>query len=170
MKIKIITIFVLILLFVGLLFVRDYKKTIFETYKTEDKCAKSKSCKKCLNIGICGWSTDNNTCIPIPQNATGVILNKDDCLDIYVEIDNVSQDNGQDTTPQSSTQQLQTITQQAQMMQPSSVIIQGQPQNIIQPSQTNIPTPAAVPAPLPVSPNKPQIPSGAKFSGGGKVV
>ena len=77
--------FILLILLVCTVLLTSYRKGILhhtnaELFNDLGMCKKIKSCKKCLTTSICGWSPEES-CIPIPQNITGLTLLKSKCTD-----------------------------------------------------------------------------------------
>jgi hypothetical protein len=82
MKIKYFFIIALIILMISTVILTYYRKNkisvYIEGFYVSDRCKKHNNCKNCLNTGECAW-TQNNICISIPENSTGLLLNKSDC-------------------------------------------------------------------------------------------
>ena len=78
---------ILILITVGLMIHQDYLITKYtEKFNDLGKCQTYKNCKKCLSSAICAWSNENSVCIPIPQNASGLVINKSNCPDDIINV------------------------------------------------------------------------------------
>ena len=86
MKLKIKHIFIiLIILLICTAVLTSYRKKAlnkyFDSFRDFKLCNSITNCKRCLSTAICAWSPDDEKCVIIPQNATGLYLTKSKCGD-----------------------------------------------------------------------------------------